>query len=481
MKQLNSFISGVLPTNHFARGVSILVAGTVGAQAIMMLAAPILTRLYTPQDFGLLAVYVALLSLVAVIASLRYELAIPLPADDNDAAALLVLCLLAVFAVAAISAVPILLYRNQIAHLLNTPRLADYLYLVPLGTLFSGIYSVLNCWAIRMKAFTSLASTKISQSVVAVGIQLMGASLGPIALLLGQITGNVAGSISLIVSVLQQQWKLVTIVTLYDVSLAAHRYKRFPLFSTWSALFNTTGSQLPPILFAALFSPAAAGIYTLANFVFVPIQLLGQAISNVFFSNAAQAQREGNLRPLVAGIHSRLSHIAMPPILVLLIAGPELFRLLFGPEWREAGVFVQWMAPWLYLVFITSPLSSLLDVFDRQATVMAFQGLLLIVRVAAITAGAWIGDITTAVAFFALGGAACWFAYLVWIIRVSGNRWNEIWRPAQIAFTWAVALVSPLILATIWDIDRTIWLFSFAISFAFIAARYTYLMKDAWR
>jgi O-antigen/teichoic acid export membrane protein len=121
------------------RGVSVLVGGTVGAQVIMVLAAPVLTRLYTPQDFGLLAVFAALLSIVVVVASLRYELAIPLPHDDREAAALLVLSLLIVFAVAALSAIPILLYRHAITGLLNMPRLADYLYLVPMGTLVAAI------------------------------------------------------------------------------------------------------------------------------------------------------------------------------------------------------------------------------------------------------------------------------------------------------------------------------------------------------
>lgn len=445
----------------------------------MVLAAPILTRLYTPEDIGLLSVCVALLSLVAVIASLRYETAIPLPNDENEAAALLVLSLLVVLVVTALSSIPILLYRKQIAQLLNAPKLANYFFLVPLGVLFIGVFSVLNCWAIRMKEFTSLAKSKISQSVVAVGIQVGGSALGPIALLLGQVAGYATGSLSLILSVLRQRWKVVTTVTLPDIFLVARRYKKFPLFSTWDALFNTAGSQLPPILFSAIFSPAVAGLYTLANLAGTPIHLLGQSIANVFFPIAVQAHREGKLGPLVAITYSRLAHIAMPLILVQLIAGPELFRLAFGPEWREAGVFAQWMAPWLYLTFTTSTLSSLFDVLNRQATCMTFRGLLLAVRVAAITMGAWTGDVMTAVAFFALGSSACLFAFLVQIIRMSGNSWNEIWRPSLSAFTWALALVLPLILATIWDVGRTNWFFALATGSVLITSRYIFLMKDA--
>lgn len=481
MKQAMSLVSRILPRNRFARGVSVLVGGTVGAQAIMMLAAPVLTRLYTPQDFGLLAVFVAMMSLVVVVAGMRYELAIPIPSDENEALALLVLSLFLVFAIATLSAIPILLYRDGIARLLNTPGIADYFYLVPLGTLFAGTYNTLSYWSIRKKAFTPLAKTRVSQSMASVSIQVGGASLGPMALLLGQIAGQVMGLLSLGLRVLRHQWAAVSSVKLSDVVVVAYRYRKFPLFSTWSALFNTAGAQLPPILFAALFSPAAAGLYILATRVLsMPIQILGQEIAKVFFSGAAQAHREGGLGLLVARIHARLAHIGMPPALVLLIAGPEIFGQIFGPEWHDAGVFAQWLTPWLYLVFITSPLSSLFEVLDRQATGMAYQGVLLLIRVAAVVAGAWMGEILVAVAFFAVGSAACWLASLDWIIRASGNKWNEIRRPTLSALVWAVALVSPILLTTVGQLDRSTWYFSIASTSVLIAARYAYLMKNAW-
>jgi O-antigen/teichoic acid export membrane protein len=480
MKRILSRVRGMLPKNHFVRDVSVLVGGTIGGQGIMVLAAPILTRLYTPQDFGLLGVFVALLSLVSVIACLRYELAIPLPDDDNEAAALLVLSVTMVLAVATLSSIPILLYRHEIARLLNTPGLANYLYLVPLGAVFAGMYSVLNFWAVRKKAFTLLAKSKFSQSIAATGVQLGGAAFGDIALLLGQVAGHAIGSISLCWRLLRQPGTVIRNVKLSSIAIVAVRYKRAPLFSTWSALFNTVGWQLPPILFAVLFSPAAAGLYALANRVLsMPMQLLGQAIANVFFSDAAQAYRDGKLTVLVAGIHARLAHIGMPPMLVLLIGGPEIFSHIFGPQWREAGVFAQWLSPWLYLVFITSPLSSTFEVLERQVLGMVYQGIFLFVRVVAIAGGAWIGDVMTAVALFAFGNTACALANLIWVMRASGNTWQEIWRPTVSSITWAVALVSPIILTSVWDINRNLWLFALVMAAAFIAARYAYLMKNA--
>lgn len=481
MEWINSLVGRVLPTNRFARSVFVLVGGTVAGQAILVLSAPLLTRLYSPQDFGLMAVFGSLLALVTVVASLRYEQAIPLPESDKEGAALLVLSLLTMCVVAGLSAIPILLFRNEIALLLNTPGIADHLYLVVLGAMFAGTYAVLKAWALRVKAFAPIAKTRFSQSIVALGIQLGGASFGPIALLLGQIAGQGSGSLSLYLRVLRRQREVIRSVGMADIVHAARRHKAFPLFSTWGALFSTASSQLPSIMFAALFGPAAAGVYILANRVLsMPMQLLGQSIAQVFYSGAVQANRDGALAPLVTSIHQRLAHIGMPPMLVLMLAGPEIFGHVFGEGWRESGAFARWMAPWLYLVFITSPLTSVGLVLERQAAGMAFQGILLVVRFAAIVTGAWIGDLMTAVALFGCGSAACWFGNLIWVFRITGNKWHEIWRPTFTALVWSAALVSPVLIEMVWEANQAPWFASLAAAALLISTRYAFLMKNAW-
>ncbi|MDB5770247.1 MAG: polysaccharide biosynthesis protein [Burkholderia sp.] len=481
MKQIASNLLGrVSPKSRFVRSVSVLVGGTAGGQAILVLAAPVLTRLYAPQDFGLLAVFAGLLSLFSVVACLRYELMIPLPDDEKDAAALFLLSLLSLLVVTALSALLFFTCGTTIVRMLNTPQLGDYLYLLPLSIFLFGAYNALHYWAIRAKEFTLLAKTKLGQAIAAVGIQLAGAPFGPTALLFGQVAGFSAGSLSLGRHVLLPTWSLVTAVKRADIVRVARRYKNAPLHSSWGALFNMAGWQLPAILFAVLFDPAAAGIYALANRVLhMPMQLVGQATGSVFFSHAAQAEREGKLSGLVARIHRRLAHIGMAPTLVLLFAGPELFTLVFGPEWRQAGVFAQWLAPWLYLVLLTSPLSPLFDVLGRQAIGSAYQAVHLVVRAAAIAGGAMIGDAMTAVALFAVGNAACSLASLAWIIRASGNRWREIWQPTLGALVWSLALVSPVIATSVWGIGGHMWFLALAATAVFVSVRFACLVKGA--
>jgi O-antigen/teichoic acid export membrane protein len=478
---LASLIRRVLPKNRFVRSVSVLAGGTVGGQALMVLAAPLLTRLYTPGDFGLLAVFVGLLSLISVVACMRYEIVIPLPAGDRDGAALFVLSLCSIAAVAVLGVLPLALWSSQIATLFGSPRLAGYLYLALAGAVLAGACNALYFWAIRGKAFSAIANGKLAQPAVTAALQLAGAGMGTLGLLIGQVAGYVAGAGLLALRIPRRQWTAIASVRGSDMARVGRRYKRAPLVSAWGALFNTAGWQLPPLLFAVLFDAITAGMYSLANRVLaLPVQLIGQATASVFYSGAPAATRDGSLKALVAGIHGRLAHIGMAPLVVLMIAGPEIFSLLFGRDWRQAGVFAQWLAPWLYLVLITSPLSPLFEVLERQGAGLVFQAFELLVRVTAIVAGARTRDTMMTVGLFAAGNVACTLASLLWLLRASGNGPAEIWRSTLGALVWAAALASPLILAVLWDIDRAPWLLALAASMLLITARYAFLLKRAW-
>ena len=228
ISKLTSIFKKALPKNAFARGVSVLVGGTVGAQVLMVLASPLLTRLYTPEDFGLLAVYASILSLFTVIASLRYELAIPLPEKDSEAAHVAILSLLIVGLITAISALVILIGGERLAQLINAPDMANYLWLIPVGVLAIGCYQVFNYWAIRTKSFGTIAKTKISQSLATLAVQLSGFKLGVLALMLGQTGGQSVGVMNLARPALKSphfkgwQWS--------DLKKVAARYKSFPIF-----------------------------------------------------------------------------------------------------------------------------------------------------------------------------------------------------------------------------------------------------------
>jgi len=446
----------------------------------MMAAAPILTRLYDPDDFGLLAVYSGILALVLVVASVRYELAIPLPEDEEEAANIAVLSLLIVLGVTALSALGLALFGAKVVDVLGVPALAGYTWLLPFGVLLGGAYTVFNYWAIRTQQFPTIAKTQLRQALATIGIQMFAFKLGSGALIVGQVSGHCVGTLSLARLALQSP--AFRAVTWSGVRRAAVRYRRLPIFSTWSALFNTAGAQLPALLFAALFSPVAAGLFMLVNRVLqLPMSVIGSAIGHVFFASAAQAHREGNIAPLVADLYARLCHIGMPPTLVLILVGPDLFAWVFGAEWRQAGEFAQWMAPWFFLGFVSSPLSTLFTIFEREGQGLIFQSVLLFARIAALTYGAAQDDLSLTVILFSTASALSYIGVIVWIAVMSNNSFWSIVLPTLTAFGVAIICVLPLLIVLAIDgFPPSTWLFALVASSVLIAMRYWGLLRAVY-
>lgn len=183
-------IKKLLPKSAFARGASVLVGGTASAQLLSVLAIPFITRLYTPEDFGLLAAFTAFLAFFTIVAAARYDLTIPLPEKDADAANLLALGASIVTAISAICAAVFLLWPKQITNAINTPELAGYLWILPIAVFFGGMYQLFSKWAVRDKQFGVIAKTRIAQTASMLAVQLGGYALGPLALLLGHSVGQ---------------------------------------------------------------------------------------------------------------------------------------------------------------------------------------------------------------------------------------------------------------------------------------------------
>jgi O-antigen/teichoic acid export membrane protein len=440
-------IKQALPKNSFVRSVLVLGGGTAGAQAISILSAPFLTRLYSAEAFGVVAVFISILGLFSVTSSLRYELAIPIAEDEEEAVHVVVLAFLIALLLSFLTLGLVAVARHPIADAVNIPALANYLWLLPLSLLLISAYQIFYYWAIRFQAFRAITRTRLTQSVSSLAVKLGGTAFGPLTLILGEVVSQAAGMTSLGGLVINGRWSTFKTVLAKDLLHVARRYQKFPLFTTWGSLLNKTGAQLPPLLFAAFFSPAAAGLFALANrMLSLPIALVAQAIANVFLSKAPDAHRENKLDLLVAKVHENLAKIAMPPTLLLALVGPDLFALAFGPEWREAGVFVRFMTPMLYFQFIVSPISTVFNVLDKQEQGLILQGQLVLIRGTSLLVGAWLNNLRMAILLFGLGSAFSYFIFLIRAMKISGNPVSRVVKTSFGVFCNGVLLTSPLLI-----------------------------------
>lgn len=422
--RLTNALDKLAPTGSMARGIALLTGGTAFAQGVTVLALPFLTRLYSPEDFAILAIYVALLGIVTTVSCLRFNIAIPIPKDDKDGMSLLVMALASALCITLLSAIPFGLLRNQTAQLLNRPEIASYLWLLIPGIAFASIYNALQYWASRKKRFKLVTQTRVIRSVGMVSTQfaLGVASATPFGLILGQVVYTAMGIIGLGRSLLINDKQALREQRAQNVIAQIKQYKGFAYLSTPEALFNSAGVQLPVIIIAAVVAGTEAGFVMLAMRVMgMPMALVGSSVSQVYLAEAAERERHGELGALTWRMMGKLLKLGGPILALVGISAPFVFPIVFGTEWQRAGVIVAWMTPWFILQFITSPVSSLLHVRGFLGTALMLQVCGFAIRVGAVSISAvvaigWISEI------YALSGAMFYILYLVAVVNIANRE-----------------------------------------------------------
>ncbi|MBX9574772.1 MAG: oligosaccharide flippase family protein [Caulobacteraceae bacterium] len=408
-----------------------LVGGTTLAHAITAAAMPVATRLYSPTDFAAAAAFSSLIGILVVASCLRFEVAIPLPQDDEEAANLLALSVASVIVFSVIVAGVVAALPVEALALLGQPTLIPHLGLLAPGLLIGGLYLALQMWFVRRKGFGPIARSRVLQSASAVGGQLgLGfAGLTPLGLLVGQMLNYGAGAASLGVGALLGERALFRRISWSGMRRAARIHQKFPRYSVWEALANAAAIHLPVLLIAALAAGPEAGYLTLAVFLLqAPMSLVGNAVGQVYLSAAPEALREGRLAEHTAAMLCRLVRMSAGPIAFLAVVSPAAFGLVFGQEWTRSGVMVAWMAPWFFFQFLSSPLSMALHVVGRQRTALMLQIAGLVLRVGAVLLAAAI-DRTWVVEAYAVSGLVFYAVYLGIVMRTVGIGLRAGLRP----------------------------------------------------
>jgi O-antigen/teichoic acid export membrane protein len=363
-------LRALLPKGRLRRAVVVLMTGTAFGQLLILLASPVLTRLYTPDDFGVLGVFSALLMVFGIAASLRYELAIPLAEDDTRMINLLALSLAVTLLISSLAGVALWLWGEMIAGWLKTEALRPLLWLLPVGFLTMGCNRTLTHWAIRRQEFGHITRTQISRSVGQVTIQIGCGylALGQFGLLAGQIVGQSAGTTTLALAFHRIEGELWRTVRLREMARAAARYSDLPMFGAGAALLSNAGRFGPALLVAALYGAEVAGWFALAHRILSTPVSLSVAVARVYLSEAPRRARAeaGGLYTLFKKTAWRLLAFGVLSLGLVMVAGPQLFALVFGSVWTEAGRYAQFLAFVALGQLVVGPISQTLIVFERQ-------------------------------------------------------------------------------------------------------------------
>lgn len=377
------------------RNIATVASGTAGAQVITLALMPVITRIYGPETYGILGVFMSLAFMLIPVAALTYPVAIVLPKRDADARGLIRLSLLIACAFAALAAAVIALFGERLADLAGVTQIAPFLMLLPLVLLAGAALEVTQQWLIRQQRYRLTAGVAVQQAIAHNGLRIAVGLLhaSPAALLLSTAVGPLLHTLML-------NWGLrrnpgavaqsaAPAVQLSTRELAL-QYHDFPLFRAPQMLINAVSQNLPTLVLAVFFGPVAAGFFALCKQALnVPTQLVGKSVADVYYPRISTAVQDHQpIAGMLAKATAALALVGLLPFALVFCFGPQLFALVFGEQWAVAGEYARWLALAEYMIFVSRPCTVAVPALALQGRFLIFEVLSTVLRIAALMAGA---------------------------------------------------------------------------------------------
>lgn len=425
-----------------------LATGTVIAQAMSTLLSPVLSRLFSPTAFGLVGLFSALTYMIGSVACLRYDVTVLLPEKKEDATHQLTISLLADLVVTAGCALVVWAWGAPVAALFNSPGLVPYLWMLPVATFMYGIYYALNYWISRARQYFRLSLARILNSTAMNAWQLGSGLLNGDAggLIFGNVLGLSINSIVMAADVLRVDWQFMrSHLTFSGLMKGIKRYKNFPLLDTWATLVSSSAGQIAFFLLGIFFSSQEIGYYNLGYRVLrFPMLLVGAAIAQVFYQRAAAAKHDPALANTTEELLRWLLWVVAMPMLVLGVAGKQIFVVIFGAPWAEAGVYTQILSLWSLGFFLAGTFAPLFSVYERQRANFITNLALLIATVAAMAIGALANSPRLGLALVGVSGTIIYLVSTGWLIHLTGLSYarmlDVLWKTLRLCLPWLALL-----------------------------------------
>jgi len=368
--------------NRFILNVFTLISGTALSQGIMIGSSPILTRIFSPNEFGIYATYIAIITTISVISSLKYELAIMIPKEDEDANALLFISSILVMITSIVVFIIVLFFKNQLINLF--PKITSIIWLIPFGILLCGLVQVFNAWVTRNEYFKNLSVSKVilSGGSVISQITLKTTRLLSNGLIVGNIIGNLSALFTLVIYSIKKRTIRIKNISRNDMLRNIKKFDNFPKYQSLSVLLNSLSQNLPILMLSFLYSPEIAGFYALTRRVLeTPSRFIGQSIRQVYFQQASKIFSLGkSIKSIFKKTTLNLLFLSVIPFAVLAIISRKLFGFVFGQEWITAGIFAQILMMFTFVAFVNAPAVMSIQILGLQKFSLIYEILLTISR-----------------------------------------------------------------------------------------------------
>lgn len=404
--------------------MAVLASGTALGQAVLLLSAPILTRLYSAEQYGVLAMFISIITIVGVSSTLRFELVIPLPRREDTALNILALTLICVAVVTGLSGLVMALVWPSFVPDNAVPGMNLMPGLIPLGILCVGAYVAFSHLAVRRRGFGLIARTKLLQSLGQTAIQI-GSAFTPwasIGLLAGSLAGQGAGTGIVLRGYWRADRQRLSAIRWKRIWTLARHHWHFPVYSLPASIANTASQQAPALLIVWLFDLKIAGLFFLAQRLsMMPVNLLSTALSQAYHRELVEHKKSpGEIGRIVSVPTMLISGLIIGPATFAAMAAPLAMGPIFGAEWVEAGLYLMWLTPWVAATLIFGAMTPVVSVLGYQKLGLAFQILSLALAVAAMLVGAHWGGPLAAIAGFSLAKAVSIVVYRLHMVHLLG-------------------------------------------------------------
>jgi len=441
-------IKGMLSSqSRFSRGLIAILTGTALSRIIAFAAIPLLSRLFSPSDFGVFALFGMTVSMGATLVTWRYEAAIVIAEDDNKAANLLGVTIGLTTITSLLIAAVFFVYARQIALFFGAPEFEIWLLWSPVCIWATGTFTALRLWNSRTGDFTAISIARVADTgtmvLVQTGLGLMFRGMLS-GLMFGPFIGRLMAALVLFWQTMKADGDLLRQSLNFRVAVKqAKRYARFPIYDLPASVLSSGSREIPTGVLGVFFSTQWVGFYSIAfRILSVPIQVVGGAIAQVYLPVARDANEAGRLDRFTLSIFDRLMGISLAPMIMLAIVAPEITSLLLGKAWFTAGELLRYLTPSLLLAFIASPLSEVYTIFERQSEKLVFNVAVFVTRLAALIVGGLLGNAIVAVILYSVAGSVFWILQCFWLLRMCDINTITILRH----IIAELAKISPLII-----------------------------------
>ena len=413
--------------------ISVMMSGTLLAQLLIVGVTPLLTRLYEASDFGLLSIFISALQILAVGTTGKYEMAIVIPRKTETTSKLIHGMLLINHFFVIFFFFIFFFFYDRIIALFGWEELSYYVFLLPICILIVSYNTAFNHWFLRHRKYYISSIIVLFSAIVISSINLI---IGYFKFLSnGLIFAYVTAQASVFFMYLYQLKKnnlhkpLLVFASIKEIRLVLREYINFPKFQLPSELLFTTATQITPIVFAFLFTTAVVGHFALAlRLVKVPLIILSNAINNVFKNEAIDRYRDkGNCKDLFISLFKKLFLIAIVPFTILFFAAPDLFSLVLGESWRNAGNYAQILIFGLLFELLAFPFRSIFQITNTQFIYLRLQFLSLLLILVAVGLGYYLyNDPWFAVLFYSVAIAISHLVSIVCIYFLAKGNYAKI-------------------------------------------------------